>query len=275
MISVFVNIIGILMGIDMTPDEYRGLRLDRMSGFIGNSNTLSINFSLAALAIWLFIPNNWIIKFVSITTACYGVYISGSRKGVILIGSLLLLISKKYSECFSKIGRTVFMITTGSVIIIIYKYYENINQLLIENVLAFRRISMMFESKADLSILQREWLFNKGIEIWQSSPLFGEGLGQFAYISGFGAFSHNNYIELLVAGGLVAFILYYSIYMYLLYYGFKNGRNWFFYGLLIVGTMLIIDIVAVSFYDRATMLFIALIIATISDRQQYMFLRSK
>jgi O-antigen ligase len=184
---------------------------------------------------------------------------------VVLVATLLLIVVKRLIESSSGLKQFVIL---GLLLVLFfgfYLYFEEIFRILSEYVLAIDRFSRIFYGE-DSSYSERIWLIEKGYQIWKESPLFGAGFGQFAVISGFDAYSHNNYIELLVSGGIVAMFLYYILYLLIIYYAFKYKRNELFYAALMVITLLFIDIAAVSFLGRSTMLFIVFTLSHFSRK---------
>lgn len=69
------------------------------------------------------------------------------------------------------------------------------------------------ESDGDLSSRVRFNMITDGWQIFKERLLIGYGANNFAVVSGYGVYSHNNFIEILVDFGLIGFILYYSIYI--------------------------------------------------------------
>jgi O-antigen ligase len=260
------NVIAIQFGIETSQLHYGVTKLTRYSGMLGNSNVLAINFSLTAIVIWLFSKKIVLpVKILSIATAFYGIYVSGSRQGVILGVVILLIVFKQMTSNFSRLKQVAFLITLSIILIFFYHYFGDVLYLLNRNVLAFNRLTQMFDGQ-ESSFSERKYLISLGYKIWRQSPLVGEGLGQFAATSGFGKYSHNNYIEILVSGGVIALLLYYSIYTQIIYYAFKSQRNEITYSLLIVITMLLLDTAAVNFVSRSFMLFTAVALAHYSPK---------
>jgi len=75
---------------------------------------------------------------------------------------------------------------------------------------------------ADGSVRQRLWMIQRGLELWSDSPVIGHGMTAFShaadadhiFASRIGGYAHNNYIEILVATGLLGLLIYVSIYIY-------------------------------------------------------------
>lgn len=106
------------------------------------------------------------------------------------------------------------------------------------------------------STLKRMDMIKKAIQMFWEKPIFGWGIGAFAKYSGYGYYCHNNYMELLVSGGIIGFIIYYGyigirILKSKLYH--KNEHTDLIYILLI--SILIIDMGTVNFYSRVPFYF--------------------
>lgn len=106
----------------------------------------------------------------------------------------------------------------------------------------------------ELSIGWRQQMIEYGKELFRRHPIFGVGIDTFRYFYGIegtttfhSTYSHNNYIEVLADGGIVGFIIYYSIYFFGLRKVLKNrsGINMCFVLVLLV--MLVGDCSTVSY----------------------------
>lgn len=64
----------------------------------------------------------------------------------------------------------------------------------------------------NVSDLNRMRFIEEGIRLIKERPIFGWGLANYAYVSGVGAYSHNNFVEVWVSTGIFGFLIYYSIY---------------------------------------------------------------
>ncbi len=69
-----------------------------------------------------------------------------------------------------------------------------------------RLLNMVLEllgGNTDGSTSVRMGMLKCGLSMFSQKPIFGWGLGAFTDLGGFETYSHNNYVELLVAVGLV------------------------------------------------------------------------
>ena len=119
---------------------------------------------------------------------------------------------------------------------------------------------------ADQSALTRIQLMEIGISIFKAHPMLGVGMDnateivaplfykEYYYL-------HNNYVELLADGGVVGFVIYYSIYGYLIFillrYRTLRDRQFNMCIVLLV-TILLMDIGAVSYLMKCTYIFVML-----------------
>jgi O-antigen ligase len=102
----------------------------------------------------------------------------------------------------------------------------------------------------------RKEMISDGFDLWQKKPLLGYGISQYRFESVYDTYSHNNYIELLVSGGLVALISYYGVLVFLLFKGRKThgqARSILFFCLAL---FLLWDVALVSFSVKQVWLLI-------------------
>jgi O-antigen ligase len=104
----------------------------------------------------------------------------------------------------------------------------------------------------------RQYYIETGLAEFKESPIWGNGFYYSAYL--FGHYSHNNYIELLMNNGIIGFIAYYSIYIKLLIDAFKMKTTFhksYVLIVLVVFVFLALDLGTVSYFDRYTLLILA------------------
>lgn len=188
------------------------------------------------------------------------VFLLGSRKSIISSVLGIFFLSLKVSGkkkmkiilfCFLLILLIPFFIPTDYLDFVLDRLMQlaNINQ----NVLL------------DESDLVRKQLFSNGIDYFIQRPLTGYGFYNFSKLFqldyGAAIYSHNNFIETLVGGGIIGFLLY-----YLLYYKIisnlhirKHLFNEYYIFLSFTIIMLFNQIGIVLLLDRYTWIFISLV----------------
>ena len=144
---------------------------------------------------------------------------TGSRKAlVMLVLGAFLLFSIRFKSKH-------FIITLIEVCLVIGIMYFLLSQL--KNIEMFKGIvdrmnglvaMMNGKGSIDASALTRAKFITIGIEQFKKSPILGYGMGSSGkvladVIGGKETYFHNNYVELLVCGGLVGTIIYYLIWL--------------------------------------------------------------
>ena len=112
--------------------------------------------------------------------------------------------------------------------------------------------------KTDSSTLKRLAMIDLGIEWFLKKPIGGVGIGcphvlaaQYLNIN---AYLHNNFAELLCGGGVLGFVIYYAMYVYLFVHllRYKDAdREQFEVCLVWLTLMLIMDYGMVSYYSKS------------------------
>ena len=75
------------------------------------------------------------------------------------------------------------------------------------------RFANLLSGKQDGSDVERVRMMEYGWELFKEKPIQGYGLANFKRLYYYITYSHNNYIELLVSGGVVALVLYYLMHL--------------------------------------------------------------
>ncbi len=255
-----INIIAVSMGIETSQDFEDG----RFSGLIGNPNGLCIRMALTSFLIWLF-PEKfcWFVKLASFPIIFYGMYITGSRKGLVYCAAFVLLI------LVDQIARTKLsrLVLYGSIITAcLVAAQENLQATAVKytsTITAVERAKIAINGH-ETSYDSRIRLMNTGIKIWKESPVWGHGFYQFANLSGYKTYSHNNYIELAVSGGVIALVLFYSVHAIILKKSIALNLSCMLRVFIFLTAILFVDCAVVSFYDKAVMCSLGTLLAYIS-----------
>lgn len=84
------------------------------------------------------------------------------------------------------------------------------------------------EGETDHSTLMRNNMMELGMEWFQKYPIGGVGIGNPRHLAArylkFETYLHNNFVELLCGGGIIGFVLYYSMHVYLFALLFKYRK---------------------------------------------------
>jgi len=220
-IYFFASIFVILRLVISTPLDF--LLISRLGVSIDvNPNTVGYMFSIATLiSIYLaWSTKRWLLLLI-LPVFIISSLLSGSRKVFILlfVGLILLVLliqkSKRYS--FIAAGISIIMLVIGgAALLFIEPLRRMIGQRLLNMVLE------LLGGNTDGSTSVRMGMLKSGLSMFSQKPIFGWGLGAFTDLGGFETYSHNNYVELLVAVGLVGTLVYYSLCFSIVIQGLKR-----------------------------------------------------
>ncbi|MDP1904058.1 MAG: O-antigen ligase family protein [Pseudomonadota bacterium] len=190
---------------------------------------------------------------------------TGSRTGIILCGFVMLAVIVQAT--INGIGKLRFAPLALVGILAMVAVYTLPMLADSRFLLRFANISSYFTGAEfvvrEQSVILRAEMIEKGISLWQQSPVFGWGFDAFRHISGYGTYSHSNHVELLANYGLIGYIMYYSIYISLVFSMLKhsktnsNVKDLKVTILLLVGLVFIAGISNVSYYSKFNWLVIA------------------
>lgn len=223
-----------------------------------NSISLFLSFGIICeLYIILFRGFKWhsLISVLSVVI----IAASRTRKSIIFLTlGIVLLLLFRFSKSKS-VGYKVLKIV--SILIIAFSVIYIASQLPIFEGVNIRLEQMLNtflgKGKMDTSSLMRNDLIDLGLFCFSQKPLTGIGIActhSYAWTNlYFDSYLHNNYVELLAGGGIFAFLIFYSMYIYLFYGFFKIRRTnpeWFSFGIVTTVLMLLMDFGRVSYYSK-------------------------
>lgn len=241
----------------------------RISNELLNANTIGMCAAYSIIInIYYIIYHGFNKGSLLIAPALIILVATQSRKAImiIIIGVAAIYVLKNFKP--KKIGLSVIKIIIGLIFFIVGLYILSQTKFLSSFIDRMSDIKDILNGKGtryDNSAWLRFAYIKLGMRLFRKHPLLGIGVGnaniytQMYY--GNNHYLHNNYVEILACLGLVGFMIYYSIFAYLLYYFIKNikyrdGEYDMCFILLIIN--LIIDYGVVSYYDKATYLYILL-----------------
>ena len=137
---------------------------------------------------------------------------TGSRQGMLLTASMILIvILAALSRMLHRPGLLVLplaIVVLGTVAITLDVFGLSTNRYIqrLFNLLGYFREEELLVREQ--SVFLRALYIEVGLELWRERPLVGYGMDSFRHISGFRTYSHNNFVDLLVGGGVLALGIY-------------------------------------------------------------------
>ncbi len=223
----------------------------------GNVNSIGIYCAVSiALAIYKLVTEkrHKVLMIAAIIVVTPLIMFTGSRKALlsVLVGIIAFIFS--YTENRNIIKRLFWIIVAVVSLFIMIEYipaFESIRDRFVEMLNIFTTGDNL--NGGDIN---RMMYLEKGFESFLESPLIGNGFCYSQYL--FQAYSHNNYIELLMNNGIIGFASFYSVYVLLISNVKHITYNRKIYSLVvtIISLNLFCDVGVVSYYNRITLLII-------------------
>lgn len=170
---------------------------------------------------------------------------TGSKKALILLMISFLLLLFKDGKLVKK--RLIICAGALAVFLLLCLFVPVLYDLVGRRFLSLLGGMGLIDFESDHSTSLRVMYTNKGIALFQQQPIFGGGFDNFRVNSGYHTYSHNNYVELLSATGLVGTLLYYFYYAYIIKLLWKLKTAFHFMLILLICGLLITDVGSVSF----------------------------
>lgn len=192
----------------------------RVTGLVDNSNHYAFILLTAIFALLYFLGRKNSLKgklmlSILLVIFIFGIILSASRKTLIGVTLLILLwfwmcykkeLLRRPSLLLSLAGITAGFFVMGIYIMSSSYIGERISRDYID--VSYRT--------AHIEDRERRFaLYEEGLEMLTSNPIFGVGLGNFAIQSAYGQYAHSEYMELLACTGIIGFLMYSSIYVVL------------------------------------------------------------
>ncbi len=178
-----------------------------------------------------------------------------SRKALfsVLVGIIILVFLKNRMKNFLK----TFLLLLLAIIVL----YILLKLPIFEGVLS--RVNGIFDTSKPMeaSAFIRKNMIKDGIEYFCQKPLIGYGYDCFRELGYYNTYSHNNYIEMLINGGILSFIIYYGLYLYIIIKLIPNifkfdSVSIIFFTMIII--QLIMDFAEVSYSSKIIYIYFAL-----------------
>jgi len=222
MLAALANAISVLVGFDSyaqfsadfreVSEEALGLRA---SGLVGNANVMAVQalLPLFGALLWVrFRRFGWVFWSLALIVGGYTLVVSGSRKGLLLLFLFLVLGMATFfarSKARSFVAGTLVL----CVGLITFQYFGS--QFDARDLVAVDRVFLAL-SGDDQSFDDRSDFLSIGWLLFLQSPIVGHGVDSFRHLSGVGLYSHNNFIELAVSGGVIALLAFYVMHLIVL-----------------------------------------------------------
>lgn len=200
-----------------------------------------------------------------------------SRKSVLFIlAGIFLLVLLRYKD-EKKPLKTVFSFVFAFAVVAVIVYFAIRMEAFSGMIQRTQKLLNSFTGvgKVDNSIQVRNSMKDLGIEWWLKKPLFGIGMGNPHILAGqylnFNAYLHNNYVELLCGGGIVGFLLYYSMHIYCIIHLLRLRKvNEPLFALMITWCllMLLMDYGKVSYYSKIDVFYLMTVFLAIEEMKR-------
>lgn len=231
-----------------------------------NANSIGANCAIGVLcALYLFVKNKratrerFLILFLIFLNLVLSV-LTASRKVYVFMGVpvviYIIFSSKNVLKVVKNIAIAVLIVLLGYLLLMKVDFLYNLVGYRIESM-----ISGFMGETTDASTSTRLGLIDLGIAWFTENPIWGYGLSGFKVLNNYGYYAHNNFIEMLVDGGIIGFILYYSLYLLVIVEGLKAFRKRdktgiYFWGILI--GLLICEYGMITYYITTIQMLIML-----------------
>jgi len=163
-----------------------------------------------------------VILFIILFTVVYMIFFTASKSGLFAGAMLLILFTLQTISLKNSFKILLFVLVVYSIVSytplldIIIKHSSLDLSYTLQN-LTHRMhaffIGLNSGATSGGSTGNRIKMIEDALRLWENSPIVGNGMAAFEQI--YGHYSHNNMTELLASFGIVGFILYYSLYIYL------------------------------------------------------------
>jgi hypothetical protein len=188
----------------------------RIGNAVYNANSIGIYLAFSAIfAMQLAILKHKKSYYILIGIFFAVILATGSRKSFFLIllgiAFLNILRSKKTSKKLIAVFVSLIIFVLGYELVMSVPILYSIMGSRLEGLIS----SITGVGYIDASTRIRIGMIEIGKELFMLKPILGHGINTFTNISGYEAYAHNNYIELLVGVGLIGTIIYYSVYVYI------------------------------------------------------------
>lgn len=243
---------------------------ERMDSTFANANSIGMVAAVSlVLAFYYFLCEKNRRMLIIIIFDIVIVAISGSRKAMVMVAIgfiwILLMNTKEKSRLKTcvKLTFSICIIVIAIKVILSLQLFAGINERM-QGLIAL----VTGNGIVDSSSLKRQDLIITGLNQFKRTPILGIGIGNAKFINNMMGYEylHNNYVELLACGGIVGFMVYYSMYIYVLIKLWRKRKNKLFKLILLLAVlMLVADYGSVNYYSKSTYFYLMIIFNYLSN----------
>ena len=222
-VTLIVNIAAALIGIDVFLQVNQAqismdawLNTKRYSGLIGHPNEFALLASVCAFMFLAAYPKPQ-FKF---TLTILGIllvvsYLTGSRSvllSTVIFAGFGLFSSQSQSSQSTLISSTLILIAAcgSAALFLTTDALRAIERSSLGSIPVVKRIFQALNG-SDNSFIDRLDMVSVGLRLFAEKPLLGHGPDAYTYVSGFGLYSHNSFIEIAVNWGLFGLAAYIAV----------------------------------------------------------------
>ncbi|MFI4912716.1 MAG: O-antigen ligase family protein [Sedimentisphaeraceae bacterium JB056] len=224
----FLGVLLVVLLTFITGDFNYGIETgERITGTAGNANSLSViihHMLFIQFAYFELSKKKWIkVSMLALLPFQAKVIVAtGSKKGLIFFLFVILVwfLFFHMRDVYKKPHIFLILMTLGTLFMV--WFFNNIIGTTLYNRLLGLQATLEGGGGDDYA---RITLAKKGIQVFIEHPIFGVGLDNFRFYSGIGVYAHNTYIELLTNGGLIGFLLMFSVLLSLFLRGCKGMKS--------------------------------------------------
>ena len=221
---------------------------------------------VSVISFYMFrITNNKVYNLYNIV-CIFTIICTGSRGALLSLVFMFLLIFLLEKNISKKVKWSFLIILLGILVLVLYNKIPYLQDVFGERLLAI--FSDKYEDNG--SARDRAYYITVGLDMLKQSPLLGWGIDNFAYYlrqSGYAyeVYSHNNYIEVLSSFGIIGFILYYWVYIYIMKSVLVLRNNYLIKCItVIILRFFVFEYATISFYQYAYIIILTILICGIN-----------
>ena len=238
----------------------KAVEAERLGSDFTNINTIGMVVAVTCvIQIWEIIERKASFDVFLLIPSVIIVAATQSRKAfiIIIVGTVGMILLKNMDN--KKFYITIIKLAIGILfLVIMFTFLSKLS--IFEG--ATNRLNSMFAGfkntkEADSSTLTRLKMIEIGMSEFKNHPILGIGMNNILPIIklqlGTNSYSHNNYVDLLAGGGLIGFVLYYYMYIYILFNLFKyrnKNKSIFRISIVLIFAMLVTDYGHVTYYSK-------------------------